>query len=39
MKKMGNTFDICLALLYFASDKVKYTTGQNLVIDGGLTSW
>tara|TARA_B100001057_G_C22776004_1_gene921592 strand:+ start:299 stop:1066 length:768 start_codon:yes stop_codon:yes gene_type:complete len=39
MEKMGNTFDICLALLYFASDKVKYTTGQNLVIDGGLTSW
>lgn len=39
MNKMGNTFDVCLALLYFASDKVKYTTGQNLVIDGGLTSW
>lgn len=37
--KMGSTFDICLAVLYFASDHVNYTTGQNLVIDGGLTAW
>ena len=39
MGKMGSTFDICIALLYFASDKVEYTTGQNLIIDGGLTTW
>ena len=37
--KMATTFDICLAALYFASDHVNYTTGQNLVIDGGLTAW
>ena len=39
LKRMGSTFDICLATLYFASDKVTYTTGQNLIIDGGLTAW
>ena len=39
LKKMATTFDICLAALYFASDQVNYTTGQNLVIDGGLTAW
>lgn len=39
LKKMATTFDICLAALYFASDDVRYTTGQNLIIDGGLTAW
>jgi 3-oxoacyl-[acyl-carrier protein] reductase len=31
--------DIMGAILYFSSDSCSYTTGQNLVIDGGLSSW
>tara|TARA_Y100001958_G_C21091311_1_gene444313 strand:- start:133 stop:693 length:561 start_codon:yes stop_codon:yes gene_type:complete len=39
LKKMATTLDVCLATLYFASDQMNYTTGQNLTIDGGLTAW
>lgn len=38
MGRMANIEDIITAVLMFASDKTKYTTGQNLIIDGGLTS-
>lgn len=31
--------DIMGAIIYFSSDSCSYTTGQNLVIDGGLSSW
>ncbi len=31
--------DITGAIVYFASDICTYTTGQNLIIDGGLSSW
>ena len=31
--------DIMGAIIYFSSDACSYTTGQNLVIDGGLSSW
>jgi len=31
--------DIIGAILYFSSNGCSYTTGQNLVIDGGLSSW
>ena len=31
--------DIMGAIIYFSSDICTYTTGQNLVIDGGLSSW
>ena len=31
--------DIMGAIIYFSSDDCSYTTGQNLVIDGGLSSW
>jgi NAD(P)-dependent dehydrogenase (short-subunit alcohol dehydrogenase family) len=25
--------------LYLAGDSASYTTGQNIVIDGGFTAW
>ena len=31
--------DLIGAVIYFSSDACSYTTGQNLVIDGGFTSW
>lgn len=39
MNRMGLVEEMCGAALYFASSASSYTTGQNLVIDGGLTSW
>ncbi len=39
MNRMGKDSEIVGAILYLASDTANYTTGQNIVIDGGLTSW
>ena len=39
MKRFATESDIIGAVLYFSSDLCSYTTGQNLVVDGGLTSW
>lgn len=39
MKRMANTDEIVGAIAYFASDLASYTTGQNLAIDGGMSSW
>ena len=36
MEKAGEANDIAEAVLFFASDKSKYITGQVLVVDGGL---
>ena len=38
MRRMASTNDILTAILMFSSNYSKYTTGQNLIIDGGLTS-
>ena len=35
--RMCNVNDLKMALLYFSNIETNYTTGQNLVIDGGFT--
>ncbi len=39
MKRMAEAEEIVGGVLYFSSSCAQYTTGQNLVIDGGLTAW
>lgn len=38
MGRMGESLEIAFAAVYFASDESTYTTGAELVIDGGLTA-
>jgi 3-oxoacyl-[acyl-carrier protein] reductase len=37
LKRVGDPRDIGHAAYFFASDEASYTTGQTLVIDGGVT--
>ena len=39
MKRMGNTNELNGILTYLISEKSSYVTGQEFIIDGGLTSW
>jgi NAD(P)-dependent dehydrogenase (short-subunit alcohol dehydrogenase family) len=38
MGKMGSAFDVAAAVLFLVSDQAGYITGQELVVDGGITS-
>jgi NAD(P)-dependent dehydrogenase (short-subunit alcohol dehydrogenase family) len=37
--RMGNSDDLLSALEYLISNNSSYVTGQNIIIDGGFTSW
>jgi NAD(P)-dependent dehydrogenase (short-subunit alcohol dehydrogenase family) len=39
MKRMANDDEIIGAILYLAGEAATYTTGHNIVVDGGMTSW
>ena len=39
LKRMANTSDFFTCILFLASEKSSYVTGQNIVVDGGLSSW
>ena len=35
--RVGNSMDIANMVLYLASDKAGFITGENICIDGGMT--
>ncbi len=39
MKRMANDSELLGAMIYLSSEAASYTTGQNIVIDGGFSAW
>jgi len=38
MNKMGDAWDVAHAVLFLVSDEARYITGQEIVVDGGITA-
>ena len=38
MRRMGDAWDVANAALFLVSDEARYITGQEIVVDGGITS-
>jgi NAD(P)-dependent dehydrogenase (short-subunit alcohol dehydrogenase family) len=39
MNRMANLEEIIGAIIYLTSDTSSYTTGQNIIVDGGMSAW
>lgn len=39
MNRMGKAHELVGALIFLSSDSSSYITGQNIIVDGGLTTW
>jgi NAD(P)-dependent dehydrogenase (short-subunit alcohol dehydrogenase family) len=39
LKKMGKPENLFTGILFLASDQSNYINGQNIIIDGGLSTW
>jgi 3-oxoacyl-[acyl-carrier protein] reductase len=37
--RMANDQEICGAVIFLASNDASYVSGQNIIVDGGYTSW
>jgi NAD(P)-dependent dehydrogenase (short-subunit alcohol dehydrogenase family) len=38
MERMGDAWDVAHAVLFLAADESRYITGQQIVVDGGITA-